>query len=178
LTGNQEETSFFGESQAFFGQPGSNPPGGFFILRKRARKHMRKLAGILGILLLLGCEEDLTERGNLEENAGIVGTWVEVGTEGEVKTLERSENLDPENYGFIVKNDGSFLERKNAGWCGTPPISYANFDGSWTALSDSLLEITVGYWGGTMNYQIRVVNLEEDQLEIRYLYADAMTESR
>jgi hypothetical protein len=140
---------------------------------------MRRLLGIIiSILLLPACEEDLAERGNLVENASIIGAWVEVGNEGEVKTLERSDELDSGKYGFILQEDGSFLERKNAGWCGTPPISYANFDGTWTALSDSLLEITVGYWGGTMNYQIRVVDLDENQLEIRYLYAEAMTDSR
>ena len=56
---------------------------------------------------------------------------------------ERREELDEAFYGFIIGEDGSFTERKNTGWCGTPPITYGNFEGSWTAVSDSLLDIVV-----------------------------------
>jgi len=92
--------------------------------------------------------------------------------------LDRSEQLDPFKYGFTINDDGTFIERKNAGWCGTPPISYDNFEGTWEAVSDSLLEITVGYWGGTMTYQIRIVSLDGDNLAIRYLYAEDRAQAR
>jgi hypothetical protein len=97
---------------------------------------------------------------------------VEKSPEEDMLLLERSSGLDPSKYGFTLRENGEFIERKNAGWCGTPPITYDNFEGTWVALSDSLLEITVGYWGGTMNYQIRIVSLEQDLLAIRYLYAE------
>ena len=111
-------------------------------------------------------------------NAGIVGTWVDNGYEEDVTMFERSEALDASKYGFILGNDGSFVERKNAGWCGTPPITYADYEGTWEALSDSLLEVTVGYWGGVMTYQMRIVALESDQLKIRYLYADERAQAK
>ncbi|MFO7935118.1 MAG: hypothetical protein R6U78_13685 [Bacteroidales bacterium] len=140
---------------------------------------MKKWTGLLfALLLLASCAElDYTET-MLGENADIVGTWVEESREELVTMLERAESLDPDKYGFIIREDGAFIERKNAGWCATPPISYENFEGTWEALSDSLLEITVGYWGGTMTYQMRILSLDGQSLRIRYLYAGDRAENK
>ena len=139
---------------------------------------MKKITFLLVLTLMFSCEKDLIENEALGSNAGIVGTWIEQGYEDDVLWLDRSEDLDPSKYGFTINDDGTFIERKNAGWCGTPPISYDNFDGTWEAVSDSLLEITVGYWGGTLTYQIRIVTMDEDNLAIRYLYAEDRAQAR
>jgi hypothetical protein len=139
---------------------------------------MRKLWILLFLAGMLACEKELAKPDALGENALIIGTWVEEGYVDDVLVLDRAGELDPGRYGFIIREDGSFLERKNEGWCGTPPISYDNFEGSWEALSDSLLEITVGYWGGTMSYQMRIVRVDSEQLGIRYLYGDNTAEAR
>jgi hypothetical protein len=139
---------------------------------------MKRLIILAILALAVSCQEDLRDAEALGENEGIIGTWVEEGYDQDVTLLERASGLDPSSYGFIISGDGIFTERKNAGWCGTPPIAYENFEGSWEALSDSLLEITVGYWGGTLTYQMRVVFLDGDHLGIRYLYADNRTEAR
>jgi len=129
----------------------------------------------IGMAWLLSCEKDHPEAGILGENAGVVGTWVEDEYNDELLWLKRSAELDPSRYGFTIRENGEFIERKNAGWCGTPPITYADFEGTWEAFSDSLLDITVGYWGGTMTYQIRIVSLDQEKLAVRYLYAENRT---
>ena len=139
---------------------------------------MKKTAFLLVLVIMFACEKDLMETEALGNNAGIVGTWIEQRYEEDVLWLDRAKNLDPSKYGFTINEDGTFIEHKNAGWCGTPPISYDNFDGTWEAVSDSLLEITVGYWGGTMTYQIRIVSLDGDNLAIRYLYAEDRAQAR
>ena len=133
---------------------------------------------ILSVMFLASCAKMDDVREMLGENEQIVGTWVEESHEDEVTLLERAERLAADKYGFTIRGDGTFIERKNAGWCGTPPISYENFEGTWEALSDSLLEITVGYWGGTMSYQMRIVFLDGQYLRIRYLYGDNRAESK
>ena len=133
---------------------------------------MKKWLFFLAAVIFVSCEKDLLEADVLGENAGIVGTWIENGYRDDLTLFERAEKLDPNRYGFTIEGDGSFIENKNAGWCGTPPITYDSYEGQWTALSDSLLEITVGYWGGTLNYQMRIVSLDQTSLEIRYLYAE------
>lgn len=139
---------------------------------------MKRVIFLLAFTLLISCEENLTEADALGENAGIVGTWVEKGYVEDLLMLERTHDLDPDRYGFTINGDGTFLERKNSGWCGTPPIAYDNFEGTWEALSDSLIEVTVGYWGGVMTYQIRIVVLDQENLSIRYLYGEDRAQSR
>ena len=58
-----------------------------------------------------------------------------------------------------------FSTNKNAGWCGTPPISYADFEGTWKK-SDSTISITVGYWGGLLDYQWKIVSIDNKSLTI------------
>jgi hypothetical protein len=139
---------------------------------------MKRLPFIILFAALFSCSEDLGEPESLGANAAIIGTWVEDGNMENVTVMARRRSLDPERYGFIIKEDGTFIEHKNAGFCGTPPITYDTYEGEWVALSDSLLEITVGYWGGTLNYQIRIVSFERDTLKIRYLYAENRADSR
>ena len=139
---------------------------------------MKKLIFILIAIVFVSCEQDLAEADVLGENAEIIGTWIEDGYKDDLSLFERAEKLDLNKYGFTIGEDGSFIENKNSGWCGTPPISYASYDGQWLALSDSLLEITVGYWGGTMTYQIRIVSLDSENLGIRYLYSEDRAPAR
>jgi len=139
---------------------------------------MKQLVFFIGVLLLVSCEKDSMELDALGSNASIVGTWVEDGQKGDTLLLQRSGAFDKEKYGFTINDDGSFIERKNSGWCGTPPIAYDNFEGNWEAVSDSLLDITVAYWGGMMTYQIRIVYLDAEELAIRYLYTEARLDTR
>ena len=143
-----------------------------------------KLVLLVSLFFLCACEqEDLTE--TLGSNNLLIGTWVEqpelsleqASVDGSL-ILNRRQVLDSTQYGFIIGKDGSFIERKNAGWCGTPPITYKNFEGTWEAVSDSLLEITVGYWGGTINYQMRIVNVDNEMLRIRYLFSNDRASAR
>lgn len=127
---------------------------------------------------MVACGKEFLEVEALGANVGIVGTWIEEGYMGDTTLLKRAGELDENKYGFILKQDGTFIERKNSGWCGTPPIAYANYEGTFEVVSDSLLNITVAYWGGMMTYQIRVVSLDQEDLAIKYLYSEDMAKSR
>ncbi len=139
---------------------------------------MKKLVFLMVMGILFSCEKELFELDALGANVGIVGTWIEQGYQGDTSLLERAGKLDEVKYGFTLNEDGTFIERKNSGWCGTPPIAYADYGGNWEAVSDSLLNITVGYWGGMMTYQIRIVSLDGEDLAIKYLYSEDMAEAR
>lgn len=138
---------------------------------------MKRLAFLLIMILLVSCSKEFLMMDALGENEGIVGTWIDNGYKGDTLNLYRAGELDSQNYGFTINDDGTFIERKNAGWCGTPPIAYDNFEGTWEVVSDSLLDITVAYWGGMMTYQIRIVSVNNKELSIRYLYDDNRVEA-
>ena len=154
--------------------------GAFLHLIPESNKHhmKKKLVFLMLMGMLFSCEKELIELDALGENVGIVGTWNQEGSRGDTLFLKRAGDLDEQSYGFTIQEDGTFIERKNSGWCATPPITYANYKGTWEVLSDSLLSITVDYWGGVMTYQIRIVSLNAEDLAIRYLYAEDMAKSR
>ena len=97
----------------------------------------------------------------------ILGIWINPIYNGNIMVLEKSSRLE-ENYGVVFKSTGYFLERKNAGWCGTPPITYSNFVGTWTQQGD-LLEITIGYWGGMVNHHWKIIEVTNSTLSLEWL---------
>ncbi len=116
------------------------------------------------IFFITNCSEPLS----VIESDSLFSVWVEENTVDGITILRKTSGLDKTKYGFIIYSDGDFTERKNSGWCGTPPIVYANYEGNWEALIDNMLEIEVGYWGGTMKYQMEIVSLYENELQIKY----------
>ena len=140
---------------------------------------MKKSAILLLAALFLGsCAGDDANLEVLAGNAGIVGTWVEAVVDQEVSLYARSGDFDPEKQGFSIREDGSFVEHAISGWCATPPVVYAEYEGTWEAFSDSLLNIVVDFWGGTRTYQMRIVSLDGDQLGIRYLFTEDRTNAK
>jgi hypothetical protein len=101
----------------------------------------------------------------------LYNVWVNYDDDfSDPNTLRSAQNLEANHYGFIIEKDGTFIERKNAGWCGTPPIYYENFDGSWKSISENILEITVEFWGGIDTFKIEILSITESELNINYIY--------
>jgi hypothetical protein len=119
------------------------------------------------IVVTSACKDQPTQPSGSDQ---FIGTWVLKAYEDDLTVMERSLGLDSSKYGFKLFPDGRVLERKNAGWCGTPPITYGNFSGEWKAITDSLLDINVGYWGGRLNYRLQIVALTKSELRVRYHY--------
>lgn len=98
------------------------------------------------------------------------GHWERVGFDKNKTRFIKSTTLTPNGYGFSLLEDGTFIERKEAGWCGTPPIIYANYNGTWKAINDSTLDISVGYWGGTTQYNLKIKEIKKDSLTVEFIY--------
>ncbi len=118
---------------------------------------------ILGLaaLLMSACNEEPTQP---TPAPALLGTWVERGMEGDTTIMQRVAKLDAERYGFAFINGGKFLERKNVGWCGTPPITYGDFAGEWMRQTENTVHVDVDYWGGRMHYDMRIISLELSEL--------------
>ena len=114
-------------------------------------------------LSIIACEKNIENSAPSMDQS--IGNWFNPQYNDSIVTYERSEGLVENDYGFSINEDKTFIERKNAGWCGTPPISYADYDGTWTE-KDSIIEITVGYWGGTSDYTWKMVSVDETTLII------------
>jgi len=81
---------------------------------------------------------------------------------------ERASDLVDNLPGICFKADGTLIQRKNAGWCGTPPITYGDFDGTWL-LADDLLILNVNSWDGYYESSWELISVDEENLTIKYI---------
>lgn len=115
---------------------------------------------------LAACEDD-------DETASVmtrslVGNWSDAYQLDSVITFSSMEELPDHQYGIAFAPDHNFIERKNSGWCGTPPISFADFMGIWSE-KDSIVDISVGYWGGRVDYEWKIIHVGAGTLKIMKL---------
>jgi hypothetical protein len=117
----------------------------------------------LSFISLIGCEEN-NESIAINSEA-LLGCWINPVVTDSFWIFERANLLKNDDYGFSFKSGQLFVERKNSGWCGTPPISYSDYEGNWTE-NDSVINITVGYWGGVADYQWKIISIDNNNLII------------
>lgn len=131
---------------------------------------MKTLAIItLFSLALVSCQklENSIERGN----ADIKGTWINPQYVDTLITYTRAGNLVENEIGITFKSNNSLIYRQNSGWCGTPPITTADYEGTWS-WNDSVVNITVGYWGGTADLAWNIIKLNNQSLVISVAKSD------
>ena len=100
------------------------------------------------------------------------GIWVYQSENEGIVTYKLSNNFNNDLPGLEFKEDGSFKQRANSGWCGTPPISYTNYEGTWKENVENNYEIEVAYWGGSQHYIIELVSLIDNELKIKFIYPE------
>ena len=113
------------------------------------------LSLFVSLIFLVSCEKT--------DPDSIIGNWNSIEITDNIYIAKRVKRLDEPEYGFSFKEGSVFLERKIDGWCGTPPVVYADYTGTWSK-TDSLVVINVGYWGGRMIYRWTIISVDETQL--------------
>lgn len=116
------------------------------------------------ILLLPGCTKD--EPFAYPESLN--GYWVNPVYSGQEITFTRSSAFNTNEYGIYFKKNRKLVERKNSGWCATPPVSYSDFEGTWKQNGNRLL-LHLSYWGGWMDVEWEIVSLDEEFLIIKVI---------
>lgn len=125
---------------------------------------MKKIYLLLILLISVSwsCSKDKIE---IDGNNLLIGVWNYSEYKDNSAVFTRSsEFVDNHCYKFNI--NGTLVERKNAGWCGTPPVTYGDFDGTWSIQNDTILTINVGYWGGETSYKLDIESLDENNLEV------------
>jgi hypothetical protein len=121
-----------------------------------------KMVLFLSILILISC--DKKDELSVLDSEDLYGYWINPVVNDSISTFNKANSLEDDDYGFAFKSGHVFIERKNSGWCGTPPISYTDFEGTWTQ-TDSIIDITVGYWGGLADYQWKIMSIDKKKLK-------------
>jgi hypothetical protein len=121
------------------------------------------ISALLLTFILVACqkEEIILPEGNAE----LIGSWINPQYTDTLITYEKAGNLVENQYGFTFKQGNKLIARQNSGWCGTPPISTSDFEGTWVQ-NDSEIMLTMGYWGGTSIQTWKIVSLDQDKLVI------------
>lgn len=126
---------------------------------------IRHIVLFLSISLLIACDNSLSS----EENF-LIGTWVDNGYNNDVRVLKISKEFSDDLGGYRFNPDHTLIDRKNVGWCGTPPVSYGNYDGVWEITAENELEIISEYWGGIDTLHYEIVKISQSELHLKYIY--------
>jgi hypothetical protein len=119
-------------------------------------------------LAFISCQKD--ESPVMDRSELLIGNWTNPQYADTLITYTRAASLTENEPGITFEAGNKMMERKNSGWCGTPPITTADYDGTWTR-NDSIVTIAVGYWGGTAGYTWKIITLNEQKLVISIVKA-------
>ena len=115
---------------------------------------------------LPSCEKDNIK---IDPDNLLIGVWINDGFMDDITIYKRSDEFT-NNYCYHFKSDGTLTERQNEGWCGTPPISYADYEGTWEIMNDTLINITVGSWNGDRSYRLDIESVDSEALKVVVLF--------
>lgn len=118
---------------------------------------------VYSMVFLSSCENDNELKSDNAEL--LVGTWISPVYIDTLVQYTRAEALKENDFGISFNSENSLVERQNAGWCGTPPISYVNYNGTWSKTGD-IIDISVDFWGGKANHKWKVIAIDEKTLTI------------
>jgi hypothetical protein len=133
---------------------------------------MKKIYFLLIAIIFFSCENNQEIIINADDL--LIGTWVDPVYEEETTTFKRSNDLPNNASGITFKQDGSFIER-SSGWCGTPPLSYTDYIGSFE-IDETLVKITTDSYLGS--YQWRIISLTEKELIVKRELSEQEKEHR
>ena len=72
--------------------------------------------------------------------------------------------MDSNKYGFVFFEDGTFIERRSVGWCGTPPLVYSNSIYKWKPAGENLINVK---WGEPDYLHIEIISINKKELKAK-----------
>jgi hypothetical protein len=116
------------------------------------------------VLILSSCEND-------DFSAGfdaLQGNWIVEEYADSIRIFSKVSKMPADNY-CLAFDANNIIEQKNSGFCGTPPISYARYDGKWKVSADSVLTINTTFWGGDVDYSWKVLWVSSNKFSVKVL---------
>ena len=125
------------------------------------------LPGLILVLLLAACTSTSEPDPGPGPHGSLVGVWVfEAETENGAKVYSRAAALSGERSGFEFGQHGG-LKVRTAGWCGTPPLTWANLDGLWDEVAPGLLKICHAWRGAPRQFELEIISVDARRLTCR-----------
>lgn len=129
---------------------------------------------LFSLVGLSSCENDIELKS--DETELLIGHWISPVYIDTLVQYTRAEALKENDYGISFNPGNSLVERQNAGWCGTPPISFANYNGTWSK-TGNIIDVCVDFWGGKATHTWKVIAIDPNILTIypvksEYIYKE------
>lgn len=133
---------------------------------------MKKLIYLLSFLsiLFIGCNNN--DSIVIDDENLLLGSWSYPEYSENKITYSRVMTTIQNEYTCTFQNDGTLTEHKNSSWCGTPPISYGNFTGSWNYENKDIINLKSKYWGGVFDVKWEIISLTENKLTVLINYSN------
>lgn len=115
------------------------------------------LKTVLFLLLVttIGCSQE-NETIPINESDKLIGHWINPIYTGSELQLTRASSLKNNEYGISFLEKTQCVER-SSGWCGTPPITFMDFQGTYTK-NDSIIIITLDNGMQNIKWKIKTLN--------------------
>ena len=131
-------------------------------------KPLFKTLLLLLIVTHIGCDTS-DDAIPINESDKLLGHWINPVANGSETQFERAKSLKSDAYGISFLIENNFIER-SSGWCGTPPLIFADFQGAWEK-DDSMITITIDNgMNGLENVNWKIKSLDDKQLVIERIY--------
>ena len=131
-------------------------------------KPLLKAFLFLIIIINIGCDND-SESLKIDESNMLIGYWINPVYTDSITTFERANRFKEDAYGVAFLTNDVSLER-SSGWCGTPPLIFADFQGKWQK-NDSIITITIDNGiAGVMDNHWKIKTLDEKHLVIERMH--------
>ena len=134
---------------------------------------MKKLLFIALFAALFACQKSEITNGN---PSLVKNVWVNDGWKGDTVIYRNQSDFEKDTGGYQFKKNGKLVSRQNASFCGTPPITYENYGGSWLQIAPDTLSINAEYWGTGHNmskelltYKFYIISIDDNTLKLSYV---------
>lgn len=74
--------------------------------------------------------------------------------------------------GISFQKDGSLIKRTNADSNFEEPINYADYQGAWTQLNDSMVSIFYAFLNGVSKYDLHIIDVNQLTLTYTVIFDD------
>ncbi len=101
-----------------------------------------------------------------------MGTWIHDGFDETNKSFIyiKAAKLSKDRKGWIFKPNGDMIDRDNIGFCGTPPITYTDYESQWKKISNTKIEVDGKSWEGNKKYSFDIISITLDRLIVKLYY--------
>lgn len=123
---------------------------------------------LTGLVLCAGCSSSDSSDPVSPGQLSFEGAWglESIEPESGIRVYAKLGELSGNQDGYQFEQDGSLLVR-NAGWCGTPPLTYSNFEGSWLEEEYNCLVLEYPHWEEAQNFRMEILSVLGDEMRCR-----------